>query len=264
MSRVVLLTGGSKGIGYATAKSFADKCCKIYEISRHEVENPGVVHIAGDVTDLTDVESAVAGIIEREGRIDTLVCNAGTILSGAVEFLRTEEIRKLMELNLFGVINCVRAVLPYMRAAGAGRVVVISSMAAVFPVPYHTYYSVSKAAVSAFAFALSNEVKDFGISVCTVLPGDTNSDQVRHKVHDGDELYGGRIGRSVRRDGARRKKRHEAGRGWTKNQRDRAEKARKALLCHRVHVKARGVYKPHRAKLPRPEDRGHDVREINR
>ena len=197
MSKVVLLTGGSKGIGYATAKCFADKGCKIYEISRHEAENPGVVHIAGDVTDLTDVESAVAGIIEREGRIDALVCNAGTILSGAVEFLRTEEIRKLMELNLFGVINCVRAVLPYMRAAGAGRVVVISSMAAVFPVPYHTYYSVSKAAVSAFAFAVSNEVKDFGISVCAVMPGDTNSDQVRYKVHEGDELYGGRIGRSV-------------------------------------------------------------------
>ena len=197
MKQVVLLTGGSKGIGYATAKSFAEKGCIIYEISRRNINNPGVVHIAGDVTDVTDVESAVAGIIEREGKIDVLVCNAGTILSGAVEFLRPEEIRKLMELNVFGVINCARAVLPYMRAAGSGRIVVLSSMAAVFPVPFHTYYSVSKAAVSAFAFALANEVEDFGVSVCTILPGDTNSDQVRYKDHDGDELYGGRISRSV-------------------------------------------------------------------
>jgi NAD(P)-dependent dehydrogenase (short-subunit alcohol dehydrogenase family) len=197
MAKVVLLTGGSKGIGYATAKSFAERGCKTYEISRHEAENPGVTHITGDVTDQPSVEAAVKTVIEREGRIDVLLCNAGTILSGAVEFLETEEIHRLMELNLFGVINCVRAVLPHMRAAKSGRIAVISSMAAVFPVPYHTYYSVSKAAVSAFAFALANEVRDFGISVCAVLPGDTNSDQVRIKAHDGDELYGGRIGRSV-------------------------------------------------------------------
>ncbi len=197
LSKVVLLTGGSKGIGYAAAKSFYEKGCKVYEISRHEVANPGVVHITGDVTDTTSVEAAVNTVIGRESRIDVLVCNAGTVLSGAVEFLNTEEIHKLMELNLFGVINCVRAVLPHMRAAGSGRIVAVSSVAAVFPVPYHTYYSVSKAAVSAFTFALANEVRDFGISVCAVLPGDTHSDQVRIKAHDGDELYGGRIGRSV-------------------------------------------------------------------
>ena len=197
MSKVVLLTGGSKGIGYATAKSFAEKGCKIYELSRRDINNPGVIHITGDVTDAAGVKSAVAGIIEQEGKIDVLVCNAGTILSGAVEFLQPDDIRKLMELNLFGIINCVQAVLPHMRTAGGGRIVVLGSMAAVFPVPYHTYYSVSKAAVSAFAFALAGETKDFGISVCAVLPGDTNSDQVRCKVHEGDDIYGGRIGRSV-------------------------------------------------------------------
>lgn len=197
MTQVILLTGGSKGIGYASAKSFAEKGCKIYEISRHDVTNPGVIHITGDVTDKASVESAVKNVIEAEGRIDILVCNAGTILSGAIEFIETEEIKKLLELNLFGVVNCVRAVLTHMRKAGAGRIVCISSMAAPFPIPFQAYYSVSKAGISAFASALHNEVKSFGISVCCVMPGDTNSAQIRMKSHQGDDIYGGKIGRSV-------------------------------------------------------------------
>ena len=197
MSKVVLLTGGSKGIGYAAARSFAEKGCKVYEISRRHVENPGVIHLAGDVTDKASVEAAVGTVLEREGRIDVLVCNAGTILSGAIEFIETDEVRKLLELNIFGTVNCVQAVLPHMRKAGGGRIVCISSMAAPFPIPFHAYYSVSKAGISAFAAALRNEVKSFGISVCSILPGDTNSNQIRIKSHQGDDVYGGRIGRSV-------------------------------------------------------------------
>ncbi len=197
MSKVVLLTGGSRGIGYATAASFAKKGCKIYELSRSQADNPGVTHLAGDVTDPASVEKAVAAVIEREGRIDVLVCNAGTILSGAIEFIETDEVKKLLELNFFGTVNCVRAVLPQMRRQGGGRIVCISSMAAPFPIPFQAYYSVSKAAVSTFASALANEVKPFGISVCCILPGDTNSNQIRHKRHDGDEVYNGRISRSV-------------------------------------------------------------------
>jgi NAD(P)-dependent dehydrogenase (short-subunit alcohol dehydrogenase family) len=197
LSKVVLLTGGSKGIGYATAKSFAEKGCKIYEISRHHAENPGVVHMEGDVTDPASVQAVVNSVLEREGRIDVLVCNAGTILSGAVEFIELEEIRKLMDLNFFGVVSCVRAVLPHMRKAGSGRIVCLSSMGGVFPVPFHTYYSASKEAVAAFAYALHSEVRHFGISVCTIFPGDTNSEQIRYKSHAGDDVYGGMIERSV-------------------------------------------------------------------
>ncbi len=197
MQKVVLLTGGSKGIGYATAKSFAEKGCKIYEISRRNIPNPGVTHITGDVTDISEVETAVAGIIEREGRIDVLVCNAGTVLSGAIEFIKQAEIKKLMDLNFYGMVNAVRAVLPHMRKAGCGRIVCLSSMAAPFPIPFQAYYSASKAAVSAFSAALQNEVKPFAISVCAILPGDTKTEPVRNKCHNGDEIYSGRISRSV-------------------------------------------------------------------
>jgi NAD(P)-dependent dehydrogenase (short-subunit alcohol dehydrogenase family) len=197
LSKVVLLTGGSKGIGYATAASFAQKGCKIYEISRHEVPNTGVAHISGDVTDPTSVDAAVGHIIHKEGRIDILVCNAGTVLSGSIEFTEPDQIRMLLDLNFFGMVNAVRAVLPYMRKARSGRIVCISSMAAPFPIPFQAYYSVSKASVIAFASALGNEVRQFGISICTIMPGDTKTEPVRHKCHEGNDVYCGMIERSV-------------------------------------------------------------------
>ncbi|SHI08483.1 Short-chain dehydrogenase [Sporobacter termitidis DSM 10068] len=197
MDKVVLLTGGSKGIGFATARKFAEKGCRVYEISRHEAANPGVSHLTGDVTDKSSVEAAVQTVVGREGRIDILVCNAGTVLSGAIEFTELENIRMLMDLNFYGMVNAVCAVLPYMRKAGAGRIVCLSSMAAPFPIPFQAYYSASKAAVVAFASALGNEVKKFGVSVCYVMPGDTKTEPVRHKFHAGDDVYGGMIGRSV-------------------------------------------------------------------
>lgn len=197
MSKVVLVTGGSRGIGYAAARSFADKGCTVYEISRRDVNNPGVTHITGDVTSKASVEAAVANILEKEGNIDILVCNAGTVMSGAIEFTEPEEIKKLFELNFFGMVNAVRAVLPHMRQAKSGRIVCLSSMAGPFPIPFQAYYAASKAAVSAFAFALGNEVRYCGISVCAVHPGDTKTAPVRSKCHTGDDIYEGRIERSV-------------------------------------------------------------------
>lgn len=197
MQKVILLTGGSKGIGYATAKSFAEKGCRIYEISRRDISNPGVIHINGDVTDKASVEAAVGCIIEREGRIDVLISNAGTVLSGAIEFTEPYDIKELFDLNFFGMVNAVRAVLPHMRKAGCGRIVCLSSMAGPFPIPFQAYYSASKAAVSAFTFALGNEVKHCGVSVCAILPGDTKTEPIRNKRHTGDDIYGGRIERSV-------------------------------------------------------------------
>ncbi len=197
MGKVVIVTGGSRGIGRAAAAAFAEKGCTVYEISRRETDNTGVVHLQGDVTDPQSVETAVQTVIEREGRVDVLVCNAGTVLSGAIEFTEPDEIHKLFELNVIGAVNASRAVIPQMRKQGDGRIVCLSSVAAVFPIPFQAYYSASKAAVSALTNALHNELKPFGISVCAVLPGDTKTDPVRCKVQVGDDIYGGRINRSV-------------------------------------------------------------------
>ena len=137
----------------------------------------------------------------REGRIDILVNNAGFGISGAVEFTSTEEAKSLFDVNFFGMVNMNRQVVPIMREAGHGRIVNLSSVAAPVPIPFQTYYSATKAAVNAYTMALANELRPFGVTVCAVMPGDihTGFTAARRKIGEGDDIYQGRISRSVAR-----------------------------------------------------------------
>jgi NAD(P)-dependent dehydrogenase (short-subunit alcohol dehydrogenase family) len=199
MAKVAVVTGGSSGIGLETAKCLARRGCRVYELSRRDSDVPGIVHISADVSDETSVNAAVNEILRREGRIDILINNAGFGISGAVEFTETADARALMDVNFFGVVNATRAVLGPMREKGGGRILNLSSVAATVPIPFQSYYSVSKAAINSFTMALANEVAPFGISVCAVMPGDirTGFTRARVKRHEGDDIYGGRIARSV-------------------------------------------------------------------
>lgn len=199
MHKVVLLTGGSSGIGLATACALRDDGCKVYEISRKPAEHERITHLSGDVTKAETIESAVRDVISREGRIDILINNAGFGISGAVEFTDVDEAKKQFDVNFFGMVNVCRVVLPHMREQGSGRIVNLSSVAAAVPIPYQTFYSASKAAINAYTMALANEVQPFGISVCAVMPGDirTGFTSAREKQIRGDEIYQGRISRSI-------------------------------------------------------------------
>ena len=199
MSRVAVITGGSSGIGLATAKALVASSCKVYELSRRDSTVEGVTHLRCDVTDDGQVENAVSQIIAAERKIDILINNAGFGISGAVEFTDTEAARRLFDVNFFGMVRMNRAVLPLMRQAGCGRIINISSMAAPAPIPFQAYYSASKAAVSDYSLALANEVRPFGVTVVAVLPGDihTGFTAAREKNPEGDAVYGGRISRSV-------------------------------------------------------------------
>ena len=139
--------------------------------------------------------------MEREGRIDVLVNNAGFGISGAVEFTATEDARRLFDVNFFGMVRMNRAVIPHMRAQGGGRIVNLSSVAAPIPIPFQAYYSAGKAAVNAYTMALANELRPFGVTVCAVQPGDikTGFTAAREKSVAGDDVYQGRISRSVGR-----------------------------------------------------------------
>lgn len=197
--KVAIVTGAGSGIGFACAKTLAGEGWIVYDFSRHNHLNPGVRHVDCDVSDENQVENAVNAVLKDEGKIDLLVNNAGFGISGAIEFTRPEDIRRLLNVNLLGTDNMTRKVLPVMRNLKSGRIVNISSVAAPLPVPFQAWYSASKAAITAYTLALRNEVAPFGVSVCAVLPGDvrTGFTAAREKQCEGDEIYGGRISRSV-------------------------------------------------------------------
>ena len=189
--QTVVITGASSGIGRATAKLFAERGERVYDLSRHGAGDPGVTHVDADVTQPETLRAAVERITAETGGIDLLVCCAGMGVSGAVEFIPEADARRQFDVNLYGTIHAVKAALPVMRQAGKGRIVCVSSVAAVYAIPFQAYYSASKAAVNAFADALRSEVKPFGVSVCAVMPGDiaTGFTAARRKTAAGEDVY---------------------------------------------------------------------------
>ena len=199
MKMVAIVTGGSSGIGRATAGCLASGGLKVYEFSRREIAQEGVIHKSVDVTDEAAVQAAVSEVLAEEGHLNILINCAGFGISGAVEFTKLEDAKRQLDVNFFGAVNCTKAVLPIMRGQGYGRIVCVSSVAGAIPIPFQTFYSVSKAAINSYVAALANEVRPFGIEVCAVQPGDIASafTDARNKSIDGDEEYHGRISRSV-------------------------------------------------------------------
>ena len=191
-SRIVVITGATSGIGLAMAKEFSKNGDTVFALARREAELPaGVRFIPADVTDEAQVVSAVEQVIAEAGRIDLLVNNAGFGISGAVEFTELSEAKRQLDVNFFGMVNMTKAVLPHMRAQGGGRVINISSVAAVTPIPYQTYYSASKAAINAYTMALANEVRGHNIKVAALMPGDvkTGFTAARAKSLEGADIY---------------------------------------------------------------------------
>jgi len=199
MIKIAIVTGDSSGIGRATAKALADMGCTVYGFSRRGCDLPGIRHLTVDVTSEEGVLAAVEHVAQREGRIDILVNCAGFGISGAVEFTELSAAKRQFDVNLFGTVNMVKAVLPHMRRTGEGRIVNISSVAAVAHIPFQTFYSATKAAVESYSQALANEIRPFGITVTCAQPGDirTGFTQARQKSPLGDDIYGGRISKSV-------------------------------------------------------------------
>lgn len=198
MNKVAVVTGGSSGIGKATATALAANGFTVFEFSRRDIPQEGVNHVFADITNSETVKNAVNSVIEAAGRIDLLINNAGAGISGAVEFTDDSSVEFLVNVLFCGTDKVTRACLPHLRASG-GRIVNVSSAAAMLPVPFQTYYSAMKSAINAYTLALANEVKRFGVTVCAVMPGDTNTGftSARSKVTAGDDIYGGAVSRSV-------------------------------------------------------------------
>ena len=199
--KVAIVTGGTSGIGRATALALQECGYTVYELSRRAEGMPDIRHIVADITKEETLQAAVEQVLAAEGRLDLVVNNAGFGISGAIEFTDTQEAQRLFDTLFFGMVRMNRCVIPLMRQQGHGRIVNISSVAAPVPIPFQAYYSAGKAAINAYTMALANELRPFGVTVCAVMPGDikTGFTAARHKITDGDEIYQGRIGRSVQR-----------------------------------------------------------------
>lgn len=199
MKIVCVLTGGTSGLGKATATALVQKGCVVYELSRRSLEVAGTTHLCTDITNDEAVNAAVQTVLQREGQIDLLINNAGFGISGAVEFTGTAQAQQQFNVNFFGADRLCRAVLPVMRRQHRGRIVNIGSVAGFIPIPFQAYYSAAKAALCAYTAALANEVAPFGITAVCVQPGDvkTGFTAARQKSTAGNTAYRGRIERSV-------------------------------------------------------------------
>jgi short-subunit dehydrogenase len=176
MSKVVLITGISSGIGKQTATYLAEKGYRVYGTSRRRIEHdPGINLVDMDVTDPKSIQLAVNMVLQKEGHIDVLINNAGMGFSGAVEDTSYEEARSQMETNFFGQFHTIQAILPCMRKQKSGTIINISSVGGVMGLPFQGLYSASKFAIEGMSETLRMELKAFNIHVVLVNPGDFNT-----------------------------------------------------------------------------------------
>lgn len=199
MSKIIVVTGASRGIGLAVCREALGRGHKVYGLSRSELSLDGVRWLRCDVRDDQSVREAFSAVYASEGRLDLLVVNAGLGISGAAEFCPEEEVVKQFDVNLNGAVRTARAAVPLMRKSGGGRILFMSSLGGIFPLPFQSCYSASKAAMNVFSDALGLEVRPFGIQTCALMLNDVKTEFTdnRDKVTEGDDIYAGRIAHSV-------------------------------------------------------------------
>ena len=177
-SKIAIVTGASSGIGAATAELLANSGYKVYGTSRkvsHTTQRSYQM-IALDVNSEASIEAALKEIIRMEGRIDLVVNNAGFgVAPGGAEESSIEQSKMMFDTNFFGIVRMTRAVVPYMRQQGAGRIINIGSILGLIPAPYMATYAATKHAVEGFSESLDHELRTRGIRVSVVEPGYTNT-----------------------------------------------------------------------------------------
>lgn len=185
MSKVVLITGGSSGIGKAVGEFLLEKGFTVYGTSRNpdRVANSLFPLLTLDVRNADSIQKAIAEIIEKSGRVDVVINNAGVGITGPIEETPIEEIKNNFETNLFGPIEIMKAVLPAMRSQKSGLIINITSIAGYMGLPYRGVYSSSKAALEIISESISMEVKSFGINVVNVAPGDFATNIASGRYH---------------------------------------------------------------------------------
>jgi len=208
---VVLITGCSSGIGRELCTVLSGKGYEVVATARNTDDLTGVpssLALQLDVTDRASVERAIWKVLSMYGRIDILINNAGYSVRGALEEISIESLKKMFEVNLFGVVNLIQSVVPAMRAKGSGKIINIGSISGRFAQPVNGAYCASKHAVEAVSDALRYELHSHTIQVSVIEPGPiktgffkTMEEQSNRWMQNPDSAY-----RSLYRADAERKK----------------------------------------------------------
>ncbi|WP_354109499.1 oxidoreductase [Bradyrhizobium sp. S3.12.5] len=177
-TRIALVTGASSGIGEATAERLAKAGYKVYGTSRRGAQagRRSFEMLALDVTSDESVEAAVGEVMQREGRIDLLVNNAGFgVAPAGAEESSMDQARSIFDTNFFGLVRMTRAVVPHMRRQGNGRIINIGSVLGFLPMPYGALYAATKHAVEGYSESLDHELRTRGIRVSVIEPAYTKT-----------------------------------------------------------------------------------------
>lgn len=185
MSKVVLITGGSSGIGKSIGEFLLEKGYQVYGTSRNPDRYPdsNIKLVQLDVSDSEVIQNAVSEVIKDSGRIDVLINNAGAGITGPIEEIPHEEIQRNFDTNFFGPIHVIKAVLPQMRQQNSGLIINVTSIAGYMGLPYRGVYSASKGALELITEAFRMEIKDFNIHMTNVAPGDFATNIAAGRYH---------------------------------------------------------------------------------
>ncbi|MFV9550884.1 SDR family oxidoreductase [Algibacter sp. PT7-4] len=185
MSKVVLITGGSSGIGKSIGEFLVEKGYIVYGTSRspEKYKDSKFPILALNVKEVTTILYTVNTVIKKEGRLDVVINNAGAGITGPIEETPNEEIKNNFETNFFGPINVIKAVLPQMRKQQGGLIINVTSIAGYMGLPYRGIYSASKGALELLTEAFRMELKDFNIKMTNVAPGDFATNIAAGRYH---------------------------------------------------------------------------------
>ena len=185
MNKVVLITGGSSGIGKSIGEFLHQRGFVVYGTSRNpeRVLNSVFPLVALDVRDADSIHAAVAKVIAASGRLDIVINNAGVGITGPLEEIPMEEMKNNFDTNFFGPIEVMKAVLPQKREKKSGLIINVTSIAGYMGLPYRSIYSASKGALELITEALRMEVKSFGIHITNVAPGDFATNIASGRYH---------------------------------------------------------------------------------
>ncbi|MCL6265709.1 SDR family oxidoreductase [Flagellimonas myxillae] len=184
--KVVLITGGSSGIGKSVGTYLTEKGFKVYGTTRNPDNYPDFDSfelVQLDVKHPESVSNAVSEVISKAGRLDVLINNAGVGITGPVEETPHEEILNVFDTNFNGPVHMMKAVLPQMRKQGGGLIINTTSIAGYMGLPFRGYYSATKGALNIITEALRMETKKFGISITNLAPGDFATNIAAGRYH---------------------------------------------------------------------------------